>query len=217
MTRPVVYFDLDGTLIEPSTGIFRCIRHALLALGETSPPTEAMRDWIGPPLRNSFARHVGEARADAALAAYRERYDVLGWHECHIYPDMRKALTSLHRGDYDLVVATSKPAVYARRIIKHLDLAGLFIDVIGAELDGRLSHKIELLAFGQKRHERRGIAMLGDRRYDMEGARVNGLFAIGAAWGFGSRSELAAAGASRILDDPSGLAATLEEIVRDLV
>ncbi len=216
MTRRVVYFDLDGTLIEPSTGIFRCIRHAFAALGESCPADAALRDWVGPPLRESFARQVGADRAEAALVAYRERYDVIGWEECTLYPGIRDTLAILLQEGYELVVATSKPAVYAKRIIEFLDLAESFIDVVGAELDGQRSHKDELLAFAQERHKHRGLAMLGDRKYDIEGARANALVALGAAWGFGSRNELTVAGANRILDGPVELSATLRSIEREV-
>ena len=179
MTAPVVFLDLDGTLIEPSEGIFACIRYALQRLGEPAPPDNELREWVGPPLRDSFAALLGNDRADAAVAAYRERYSDVGWRECTLYPDIAAALDALVDAGFRLVLATSKPGVYARRIVRLHDIDGVLSDVCGAELDGRLSHKEELLAFANDRHGQRGIAMLGDRRYDVAGARRNGLRALG--------------------------------------
>ncbi len=212
MTRAVVFLDLDGTLIEPSRGIFACIRHALGALGEASPDDESLRHWVGPPLRDSFATFLGDDRADAAISAYRERYGAVGWRECTLYPGIVDTLAALVRAGYSLVVATSKPGVYATQIIRHHGLDELLAEVCGAELDGRRSHKDELLAFANRRHGGRGIAMLGDRRYDIEGAKANGLAAIGAGWGFGSPDELTGAGADLVLDTPGELPGALSTL-----
>ena len=209
MTQSVVFLDLDGTLIEPSRGIFACIHYALDALGETSPGNDSLRQWIGPPLRDSFAQFLGDERADAAVSAYRERYNDIGWRECALYPGVVDSLRTLVGAGYVLVVATSKPGVYAQRIVRHHGLDNLLADVCGAELDGRRSRKPELLAYANRHHGHRGVAMLGDRRYDLEGARANGLAALGAGWGFGSAEELARAGADRILDMPGELAAAI--------
>lgn len=209
MKHAVVFLDLDGTLIEPSKGIFACIRYALDSLGEACPGDDDLRDWIGPPLRDSFATLLGADRADAAISTYRERYGDVGWRECTVYPDIVDTLKVMVEEGYTLVVATSKPGVYAERIVRAHGLDELLTEVYGAELDGRRSGKDELLAFANSRHESRGIAMLGDRRYDVEGARANGLAAFGAAWGFGDAKELTDAGVDRLLDSPADLTAAV--------
>jgi phosphoglycolate phosphatase len=206
MTRPIVHLDLDGTLIEPSPGIFACIRYAFGRLSKSVPKDADLHSWIGPPLRDSFAEHLGADQADAAVAAYRERYAASGWRECALYPGIVDALTSLDDAGYDLVLATSKPFVYATRIVGHFKLTSRFVDVCGAELDGQRSDKAELLAHAQARNDHRGIAMIGDRRFDIEGARANGLTAVAAGWGFGSREELLQAGADIILTRPEEIA-----------
>lgn len=104
MTAPVVFLDLDGTLIEPSRGIFACIRHALDVLGEPSPRDDSLRHWVGPPLRDSFAHYLGAERADAAVSAYRERYGDVGWRECTLYPGVVDSLRALAGAGADLVL-----------------------------------------------------------------------------------------------------------------
>ena len=212
MTRRIVYIDLDGTLVEPSPGIFASIRHACTALDKPCPPETELPKWIGPPLGASFAAHLGEEYADTAVAAYREYYGATGWHECSLYPGIDDALTALSSAGYDLVVATSKPGVYAMRIIRHFGLDDRFLDVCGSKLDGRLSHKDDLLSHLQQRYDFRGVTMVGDRRFDIEGAHANGIAALAAAWGFGTREELVQAGAHAILNTP----AQIPEAVRML-
>jgi phosphoglycolate phosphatase len=109
MTRPIVYLDLDGTLIEPSPGIFACIRHAFGTLSKSVPRDADLHAPIGPPLRDSFLEHLGADQADAAVAACRERYGASGWRECALYPGIIDALTSLDEAGYDLLPAANKP------------------------------------------------------------------------------------------------------------
>ncbi len=204
-----LFLDLDGTLIDPAEGIGQSIRYALGELSEPVPDEAALRRWIGPPLRNSFAQHVGEKLADRALALYRQRYADTGWRECTVYPGIPETLDSLVAGGLSLAIATSKPHVYAHRIAAHFGFDRHVTDVFGSELDGTRSDKRELLAFALARSEGESAAMVGDRRYDVEGARHNGIPAIGVSWGFAEDGELAAAGAAAVVRSAGELAALL--------
>ena len=193
-----IFFDLDGTLTDPYLGIQRCIDYALDALGE--PLQDDYRWAVGPPLRQSFADMVGESLADRALAAYRERYADTGWSENTPYAGVHDALDALRSAGHRLFVATSKPHIFARRILEHFDLLELFEQVYGAELDGTRGDKTSLLAYALDRQ--RGLVapvMIGDRRFDIEGAHANGLPAWGVLYGYGTREELQRAGAERLL------------------
>ena len=206
-----VYFDLDGTLTDPYDGISRCVCHALDHFGVARPQEAALRQLIGPPLRESLAHYVGEHRAAEALDIYRERFADIGWQENHRYPGTRQMLDVLAAADARLYVATSKPRVYARRIIEHFELGAYFREIHGAELDGTRADKTELLAWALDRHPPNGRAvMIGDRRHDMMGATNNNMFAIGVAWGYGSIDELDAAGARCIARTPGELPGLIE-------
>lgn len=212
-------FDLDGTLTDPFVGITTCIRHALTALGRPAPPADQLRWCIGPPLKDSLATLLGEAhahRVDEALAVYRERFGRVGLFENEVYPGIGDALGRLRDRGFELRVATSKPAVFARRIIEHFDLAGYFLAVEGCELDGTRSDKRSLIAHILRQS---GIApsdalMIGDREHDVFGARENGVAAIGVLWGFGSREELEAAGALRCVATPDLLVTAVDAEAR---
>lgn len=195
-------FDLDGTLTDPGEGITRCIQHALAELGAPVPAADALRWYVGPPLAGSFAELVGpdDARIARALALYRERFAETGLFENVVYPDVPAALDRLRAEGHALFVATSKPHVFARRVLDHFGLADAFAAVYGAELSGENADKRDLL-----RHllsvERFAATpwMIGDRRHDVEAAHANGLRAVGVLWGYGSAVELRTAGADVVV------------------
>lgn len=203
-----IFFDLDGTLIDSQVGIFRSAAHAFERLGRPAPGVEAMSGWIGPPLRDSFAGLLETpALVEEALRLYRERYDREGWLEHTVYAGIGDAVEALHAAGHRLAVVTAKNEPHARRIVEHLPFGHRFADVIGATVDGRLSHKPELVAEALRRLSLspHGIAMIGDRRMDMEGARQHGLRGIGVLWGFGDEAELLGAGADALAMHPSDL------------
>ena len=207
-------FDLDGTLTDPREGITRSIAYALERLGMAPPPLADLEFAIGPPLRASLARLIGtdsRATIEKALAHYRERFADVGLFENAPYEGIDEALHALGASGATLVVATSKPAVYARRIIDHFALGAHFSEVHGCELDGTREDKRDLIAHILPHHgfEAAHAVMIGDRGVDMRAARHHGLAAVGALWGFGSRDELTEGGAHRLCATPRDLVATL--------
>ncbi len=202
---PCLLFDLDGTLTDPERGITTCIQHALSALHRTVPPGESLRRCIGPPLRASFAELLetdDEATLDAALAHYRARFATTGIYENTLYPFVPGALAALQGARHRLWVATSKPTVYARRIVEHFGLAPYFEGVYGSELTGQRADKGELVRhlLATERLDPGRTWMIGDRSHDVTGGRANGLRTIGVLWGFGSDRELREAGADLVVD-----------------
>ena len=210
-------FDLDGTLTDPFTGITRCIQHALGELGRPVPPAEELKWCIGPPLKESVATLLGPGHAHLAgkaLDGYRERFGVVGLLENETYPEVRGVLSELRRRGHRLHVATSKPTVFARRIVDHFALSEFFSSVEGSELDGARCDKTALIAHVL---QRQGITpadavMIGDREHDVIGARANGLAAVGVLWGYGSRDELITAGAFMCAAEPLDLIAVIESV-----
>jgi phosphoglycolate phosphatase len=209
-----IYFDLDGTLTDPKPGITRSIQYALKKLDRPVPSEDELTWCIGPPLRASFATLLADdSLADRGLALYRERFADVGLYENAVYPDIEHVLTELARPTRRLFVATSKPAIYAKRIVEHFGLARHFETVFGSELDGTRVHKTELLAYAIEIAGTDPVKsiMIGDRSHDIVGARHNGMDAIGVSYGYGSRQELHEAGASHVCPTPR---AVLEHINR---
>jgi phosphoglycolate phosphatase len=213
-----ILFDLDGTLTDPREGITRSIAHALERMGVAPPPLDELTFAIGPPLRASLASLLGTQDREAverALALYRERFADVGLYENAIYQGILESLAALRGGGSTLFVATSKPRIYAERIVRHFELAAHFAAVHGCELDGTREDKRDLLAHLLPHH---GIApanaiMIGDRGVDMLAARHHGVAALGAMWGYGSRAELEEAGAQRLCARPSDLPAMIREML----
>src|SRR5271156_5188589 len=218
---PAVIFDLDGTLTDSAPGIVRSTRQAMARLNaidgvERAIPGEAELRWsVGPPLQGSFATLVGAERAPALLKFYRERYESVGLFENSVYEGVVDALDRLAARGYRLFVATSKPEVYARRILDHFNLSRYFAAIYGAEMDGRRSAKGDLLAYLLGR-ERLGApaeaVMIGDRRQDALGAHAVGIRAIGALWGYGDAQELTEAGADPLIESPAQIPAAVAAV-----
>lgn len=203
-------FDLDGTLTDPYEGITKCIAYALEKMGRPSLDREDLRCCIGPPLRKSFARLLDsddKALAEKALMIYRERFGSIGLFENKVYEDIPEVLDTLNKNGHALFVATSKPAVYAARIIDHFDLRRFFKNVYGSELDGTrgdkndlISHILQKEAIGSSE-----TIMIGDRKHDMIGAAANAIRAVGVLWGYGTKEELEKSGAYTCLEHPREL------------
>lgn len=214
----LVLFDLDGTLVDSEPGIAASVAHALERFGLPPPTREALRAWIGPPLRESFAAALGgdAARVELAVAAYRERYVALGWRELSVYPGIAEVVTGLRSRGTRLAVVTTKIEDQARRIVAHLPFGSAFEAVYGAppgtssgDKSGRIA--AALSDFGVAAA---ACAMVGDRHFDIAGARANAVRAIGAVWGFGSVEELREAGADAIAASPDDLLPLLTQPLR---
>ncbi|WP_254460619.1 HAD-IA family hydrolase [Xanthomonas sacchari] len=207
----VLFFDLDGTLVDSEAGIVGSLRHAFAKVGRPEPDAQQLRVWIGPPLRDSFNAHFhGDAALiEQVLAEYRMRYDQQGWREHTVFPDIGAAVDALSAAGHRLAVVTSKNERFARRIVEHLPFGGRFEEVVGASDDGARRAKPDLIAEALRRL---GVApaqcrMIGDRRMDIDGARHHGMRSIGVLWGFGDAEELRQAGADVLAQTPAQLPA----------
>jgi phosphoglycolate phosphatase len=203
-----IFIDLDGTLTDPKPGITRSIQYALGKLDRPILPADELTWCIGPPLRGSLKKLLGtDDMADRALTLYRERFSDIGLFENELYPGIEDTLSALARSGRRLFVATSKAHIYAERIIDHFKLRVHFERVFGAELDGARSDNTDLLrhALQTTDVDPSQAIMIGDRSFDMVGARNNGMTAVGVLYGYGSEVELRDAGAHHICATPQGL------------
>jgi len=216
MPLDAIYFDLDGTLTNPKPGITRSIQYALQKLDHPAIPTEDELTWcIGPPLRASFAKILGgEAQADRAVALYRERFSDIGLYENGVYDGISEVLTTLSQSGRRLFVATSKPHVFATRIIEHFGLRHHFEHVFGSELDGTRVDKSDLLQYALDiaAVDPSKTLMIGDRSHDMVGAGNNGMKGIGVLYGYGTRDELIGAGALQVCATPQAILGSISQV-----
>jgi phosphoglycolate phosphatase len=198
----VAFFDLDGTLTDPKPGITRSIQYALERLGFPAPSEDDLIWCIGPPLHDSFKHFVGtDELAGRAIELYRERFSDIGLYENQVYAGIDETLTEVASGRR-LFVATSKPKIYADRIVEHFGLQRHFEHVFGSELDGTRTNKVDLLAYAlaETKVDPAKAIMIGDRSHDVVGARKNGIKAVGVLYGYGNREELTKAGAHHLCE-----------------
>jgi phosphoglycolate phosphatase len=212
MTTRAVFFDLDGTLTDPKPGITQCIAHALTGLGKTPPDLEDLRWCIGPPLLASFARLLetdDNTVLQRAIALYRERFGHVGLFENAVYPGIPEAVAAVRAAGFSTYVTTSKPHVYATRIVAHFGLAPLFERVYGAELDGTRVDKGELIghALAEERLDPAHVVMIGDREHDLIGAHRCRVRTIGVTYGYGSEAELRAQSPEALAHAPHAIPA----------
>ncbi len=208
-----ILFDLDGTLTDPKLGITGCVQYALRKLGMEAPDADALETFIGPPLMDSFREFCGldEEKGAQAVAYYRERYAVDGLFENEAYPGIVQMLIRLQQAGCHLAVASSKPEVFVKKILEHFGMLSCFEVVVGSGLDGSRVRKEEVLeeALRQLLGERvpaketsayaEGVVMVGDRKFDIQGAKAYGIASVGVAYGYAAEGELEEAGADRIV------------------
>lgn len=210
MDAQYIFFDLDGTLTDPKAGITNSVAYALSQFGIDVADRETLVPFIGPPLLDSFQRFYGfDARkAQEAVDQYRVYFSKTGIFENAVLDGARTLLRALHGDGRTVVLATSKPEIYARQILRHFGLDRYFHHICGATMDGTRSAKADVIAYAMRTAgvtDPAQAVMVGDRRHDIEGARACGMDAIGLLCGYGSREELEAAGARHILPDLEAL------------
>lgn len=208
-----VLFDLDGTLTDPFVGITSCVQFALRHFGIDEPDRRVLTPYIGPPLRESFMTLHGldEQQADEALRLYRVRFSDVGMFENRVYDGIPALLRRLREAGARLAVATSKPTVYSEKIVAHFALTDYFETVVGSELSGARVEKAEVIAEALRRLNAAPADtwMVGDRRFDIEGAHKNGLRAVGVRYGYALPDELETVGADAIVGTVDELGDTL--------
>jgi phosphoglycolate phosphatase len=206
-----ILFDLDGTLTDPVEGMTRCFHYALERMGAPLPTQAELQLHIGPPLRGTFSlilKTTDEAMIERAVSLYRERFAESGMFENEVFNGVPEMLSSLRAASKRLFVATSKVQLYSEKILQHFNLSAYFDGVYGSEMDGRLSNKADLIRhiLASESLAPDETLMVGDRKYDITGAKESGCAAVGVTYGYGSAEELMKAGADYLCPSPRDVA-----------
>ena len=192
-------FDLDGTLTDPKEGITKSVRHALDHYGIQVDDLDTLTPFIGPPLTDSYKKYYGfsDEQAWEGVLVYREYFSERGWHENKEYPGIKEMLDALKAAGRVLLVATSKPEEFARKILEHFGMAGYFDFIGGADMDETRVRKADVIRYvlGQygldaSRETLARCVMVGDREHDVLGARECGMDCVGVLYGYGDRQEM---------------------------
>ena len=223
-----VLFDLDGTLTDPKEGICKSAQYALHKMGIEEPNIDKLEPFIGPSLMYSFTTfyHMTDEDAKKAVEYYRERFSVVGLYENIPYDGIKDVLSDLKDNGIKCAVASAKPQVFVERIMEHFALAEYFEVQVGSELDGRRSEKSEIITealrqlyFGSEHGEEDILTderisetvMIGDRFYDVEGAKAVGCDCIAVEYGYAQKNELKKAKPTHIAKDVATLGRLLLE------
>ena len=218
MQQKYLLFDLDGTLTDPAEGITNSVMYALKKFGIFIEDRRELYPYIGPPLTDSFMRYHGlsAAQADKALGYYREYFSVKGMFENTPYSGIAAFLEGLSNNGYTLLIATSKPEEFTVQILQHFSLDKHFAFVAGNTLDESRPTKASVIAYLREQYPAicaENALMIGDREFDIEGARQNGLASIGVLYGYGSREELESSGATALAADLDELTAEIRRLL----
>ena len=205
----ILLFDLDGTLTDSKPGIINSVKYALRHY-DIVPDESTLHEFIGPPLVDSMKRFYGfdDKKAAEAVAYYREFFSETGIFQNSVYPGIDDALKRLTESGAELYVATSKPEVFAVRILEHFNLSRYFRGIYGATFDGSISEKADVIAYALreiKPTDMSRVLMIGDRSYDVLGARKNGIDCAGVLYGYGNEDELTRAGAVMLLKNTNDI------------
>ena len=207
-----ILFDFDGTVFDTVEGITRSVKYAANKIG-LDAPLEELRRFAGPPLTDMFMEHFGisQEAAEQAVTDFRERYLPIGLYESRAFPGMKELLTELRAAGKRLGLATSKPQELAEELLSREGMLELFDVISGSGGEGSggtkqrvLARAMELLGAGGD-----DSVLVGDTKYDVEGARLCSVPCIGVAYGYAAEGELAAAGAVAIAEDMEQLRAML--------
>ena len=213
--KRIIFFDLDGTLTDAGPGIKACINYALNKMNFKKLGMDS--DWVvGPSLWGTFKKlGIPEENLNEAVNLYRERYNVKGYLENSVYLGIPGQLAMLLEMGYVLSLATSKPTVSASAILEYFDLTQYFSYEFGSNLDGSLSDKSILLkhALAVTGFEPNNALMIGDRQYDIIGAKSNLIKSVGVSYGYGSTNELKEAGADLLVEKPAELVKAVQKLL----
>lgn len=200
-----IFFDLDGTLTDPAEGITNSFIYALKYFGLEIPSYQKLCSFIGPPLVQTFKKEFGFSEENCTLGVkkYREYFAEKGLFENKVYAGIPEFLAELKASGKHLAVATSKPQEYSVKILEHFGLAQYFEQICGSAMDESRSKKEEVIAYALQKMEvteKSKVLMVGDREYDIIGAKANGIKSCGVLYGYGSRQEFITTGAEFILE-----------------
>lgn len=216
-------FDLDGTLTDSEEGILNCVRYGLESCGFPVPEYEVLRAFIGPPLLYSYTKFCGLDVLDAekAILKYRQRYSESGIYENRLYDGIKDLLFDLKKAGYKIALATSKPEVFALRIIDYFGIAGAFDAAAGSTIGDEDQTKADMIRLAMERlmlndSDKPYVLMIGDRKHDIIGAHECGIDVLGVHYGFAPKGELEEYGADIIAESVSDLREILlyEKIIR---
>lgn len=205
-----ILFDLDGTITDSGEGITKSVQYALKYFGIEADNLEDLHKFIGPPLKDSFMRYYDfdDKNAEIGLIKYREYYADKGIYENKLYDGITYVFEALKSKGKKIILATSKPEVYAKQILSYFKIDHYFTYAAGADFEETRVNKGDVIKYALKEagiSDLSKVVMVGDREHDIIGAKENNIKSIGVLYGYGNVIELTQARADYIVKDTKEL------------
>ncbi len=209
MKYKYIIFDLDGTLSDSKEGITKSVQYALEKVGIIEENLEDLEHFVGPPMLEEYINAYGMSKDKAleTLGYYRERYVPIGIYETKAFEGVKEILQILKEHGCGIGMATSKPENMAIDVAKYLEIEEYFDIICGADLKGPRQSKADVLnkLFEESDFVKEESVLVGDTKFDIEGANALGIDSIGVSWGTGTAEEMLNKGASKVFDDYKSL------------
>ena len=203
-----VIFDFDGTVVDTGEGILKSLQYSFSEMGREVPPMDELKKFIGPPIYYSYTHFydVSEDEVGDYIKKYRERYKIKGIYECYLYDGMKQLLDLLRSKGVKIGIASSKPEHLIYSVADYLGVTDCFDAIVGVKIDdsnhstkaGLVSEAMKILGATDKSK----VLMVGDRKFDIDGAAGAGVKSCGALWGYGDEEEFRAHNADFIVSSP---------------
>lgn len=212
-----IFFDLDGTVVDSSEGITKSVQYALSKYNIDAPDLEELKKFIGPPLSESFMRFYGipEEETSRAISYYRERYSTKGLLECCLYPGIAKAIEDASKAGFFVGMASGKPEGFCHEILKNHGVEQYFDEIVGTTINGPINTKEQVINELFRRHpelEPKECILVGDTKYDADGANAAGIACLGVSFGFGDRQEMLDRGVIAVVDTADEIINVIQSI-----
>lgn len=205
-----VLLDFDGTFADTGVGIFNSVRVAIAAMNMRQLDQKQLRTFIGPPIHDSFKRELGltDEQCDFAVQKYREVYGKRGIYQFEVYKGIPELVARLRENGIKVAIASAKPERFILKIFNFLKLTDELDFISATKSDSAdedkctlINRAVEALGVDKSR-----VLMVGDRHFDINGAKAAGVKSAGVTYGYGTREELRGAGATYIAESVDELA-----------
>lgn len=203
-----ILFDLDGTIIDSGLGVTNSVKYSLKKFGIDETDFLKLKKFVGPPLYDSYEKYYGFSREKAITAVeyYREYYTDKGIFELKVYEGILEQLKLLKESGKKLILATSKPEIFAEKIAEKFDFLKYFYNISGSLLDGSRVRKADIISYALTRigvSDKEKCLMVGDTVFDILGAREIGIDSLGVTWGYGEVKEIESVFPTYIINRPN--------------
>ena len=214
-TITTLLFDFDGTVFDTVEGITKSIQYALRKHGRDAE-LEELRCFAGPPLVDKFMEvyEVSKEEAEQLVTDFRERYVPIGVYESSPFPGIRELLEAVRAAGKKTAIATSKPQALAELLLQRAGLRNLFDVVVGSGggVNNDAKWQIVTQAMELCGSKPEDCVLVGDTKYDVEGAKKCGIPCIGVRWGYAAEGELEAAGTAAIVETPGEVLGRMQHL-----